>query len=245
METHQWTNLLDRESSTWCEAKHKAGRVRDHLLAFSTAVQSQGGIHQLPAPIQIDLRGRRRYEAIAIIAYVLNQKLKLRGPHYLLEYSRRGADPYPVTFICRNGHRHRMKSNYNGGSDQVGNFIAETETFPGNWTAVSYNNVSNIDDVDFLLMCEIARRKTEDPQRNVPDLFRSSLPISFCVAVGIELIRRNVITVATFLTGQYCCFRGDQRINRAELLLAGALQMLGNGHLNKIVSDYYELYEHD
>jgi hypothetical protein len=237
MNEADWQYLEDREHQLWETAKTRAGNVRRSLYNFSVYVQSQMNNPVRPASADIVLSDMPRFEAVATLAYIINQKLKLRSvanDRYPLIYTRNGAnsDPYPLDVIWR-GSRHRVQSNYGGGNHakQVGNIRISTWR-GGCWEALRYGNPNITDnEMDFLMMCEIARRKTWDPAERRPDQF-STIPISFCVAL------RGTLQVQ----GQYFeVFRSDYRTNIARNLIHGAVQNLSLGVVCAAVTDYYEL----
>jgi hypothetical protein len=238
MDDQTWNLILTREQMVWADVQRSAGSVRECILDFSRYVQQPVQANGPGVPI-INLDGKRRYEAIAMIAYVLNQKLKLRNVNgrYHLIYTRNGAnaDPYEVRFIWRN-KRHRMWSNYDGNSQQVGNHRTETLVAPNTWNAIVFNYDFNIRNpsIDFLLMAEIARRKCYDPQLQRHDQYQS-LPISFCVAIGIHLNQNNQLIDV---------LRGNNRLANSRRLLN---QVFPNnfsfGRLCAVVYEYYELHD--
>jgi hypothetical protein len=175
----------------------------------------------------------------------LNQKLKLRNLNnrYALTYSRNGAnsDPYEIYFLWRNV-KHRMKSNYNGNSKQVGNHITQTLQ-NGVWITISYKYVDNLDTIDFLLMSEIARRKCYDPQLNQYDEFYQ-LPTAYCIVMGRILINKGYLAANGFLSNpNLTVFSTKDRVKNAKKLLQIFLDknILSLGELNVIVDDFYQI----
>jgi hypothetical protein len=260
MNVQNWARFLEVENELWSRVQALKGITRDHVLDFSRYVQepTQGNPGyvqeqtQKPPEANKNLTGMPRFQAIATIAYVLNQKLKLRdvNQRYDLTYKRNGvnADPYPTQFQWKNV-THRMSSNYDGNSVQVGNYKVETLS-QGQWIAIIFDKADalNTAEMDFLLMCEIARRKTRDPQKlNGDDAFRYTLPIAICVASGIELASSNKITVQSLLgtSRENNVFKDYPamvvtRIDRAKKLLDTALEHYSFVQICMAVSDYYE-----
>lgn len=244
MNDHVWDLILKKEVTIWQEVTFSAGSVRGCLLGFSKYVQQLTLAAGPPAPVIIELDGMLRYEAVATIAYVLNQKLKLRDHQgrYSLTHTINGAnsDPYPVHFRWKM-ILHRMNSNYNGGSNQLqlGNHKTETELDSGVWIAIPFHKVTVVDNpaFDFLLMVEIARRKCVDPHRDVSEKF-GELPIAFCVAVGTLLVKAGLITLDSLCE----VFKGDSRMEHARGLLALALSHLSLGKVSIVVSEFYQLH---
>jgi hypothetical protein len=233
----------------WDEIKFRAGNVRTEMLGVSHHIQ----VPQLPlAPVRltgivIHLDGLERYVAVAKIHYILNQKLKLRGVNnrYNLHYTRTGhnSDPCEVLFVWK-GVQHRMASNYNGNTPQVGNH--RTESFVhGMWRAIRFDGCRDCNDpcIDFLLMCEIARRRTVDPQRGQQDVY-FDLPMAICVPIGILLWRSKLISIDSFLCsgGTYNIFQGQgtHRSEAAERLIIFALNYYTFGELCFAVDYYFQ-----
>jgi hypothetical protein len=249
MDDQTWNLIVEREKIIWADVQRSAGCVRGCLFEFSRFVQQPEPVDPAATPT-INLDGKRRCEAVAIIAYVLNQKLKLRGVNqrYPLTYTKNGAnsDPFEVRFIWRQ-RLHRMKSNYNGNSEQVGNHRTETRLAGNIWSAVPFNTVFDINDavIDFLLMAEIARRKCYDPQLDCTDKF-NELPISFGVAIGILLVRSGQIQVQSYLhSGQLNdVFRSIHRSANARHLMDQAIpNNFSFGSLCAAVYEYYQLHD--
>eukprot|EP01039_Chlorochromonas_danica_P011132 gene11132-12410_t len=79
MDDNVWNLLLDREVMFWNDVQISAGNVRSYMLAFSHFVQTPAEVDRPVGVLTIELSKMARYEAIAVIAYVLNQKLKLKS----------------------------------------------------------------------------------------------------------------------------------------------------------------------